>query len=77
MTCDHCATLSHTYSTQCQQCQWRHIARGLKPHRVAWWRQQSEEIKEVVREYWLQVKAHDEQRAINEQSKNQIDASKI
>jgi len=29
---------------------------------VAWWRQQSEETKEVVREYWLQVKANDEQR---------------
>ena len=62
MTCPHCESMALVCNKQCERCEWRHIARGLKPHRVAWWRQQSEETKEVVREYWLRVKAHDEQR---------------
>ena len=66
MACNHCTTMAHTYNTQCQQCDWRHIARLIKPYRVAWWREQGEETKAAVREYWLQVKANDEQRAGNE-----------
>ena len=62
MTCDHCTAMSHTYSAQCQQCQWRHMARSISKQQDAWWLMQKVQGKDMaeIEAYWKEVWAHDD-----------------
>ena len=62
MSYDHCETMAHQYSSQCERCEWRHMARGISTQQDAWLLMQKVQGKNMaaIEAYWQKVWAHDD-----------------
>ena len=62
MKCDNCQHMAHAYNSQCERCEWRHMARGISTQQDAWWLMQKVQGKDMaeIEAYWQEVWAHDD-----------------